>query len=246
MKRFLQLATLAIFLAPTAALAHVGVGSTSGFMHGFMHPLGGLDHQLAMILIGIFAYQLGGRALWLVPLTFVSVMAFGGFLGIAGIPVTFVEFGIALSVIVLGAIVAFGVKAPLAVAMGGVGLFAIFHGHAHGSEMPLDASGFEYSIVLHDGRGTAARSRHLHRLPERHVEQDVRQERLSCCRRPRFDRGRYPSARLSLSVLPARAARTAPLAAADEGPRVGPIRCAIMSGQEVFRRLTIGRWTDHD
>jgi urease accessory protein len=144
MKRFLQLATLAAFLAPTAALAHVGVGNTSGFMHGFMHPLSGLDHQLAMILVGVFAYQLGGRALWLVPLTFVSVMALGGFLGVAGIPLPFVEIGIALSVIVFGAVVAFGVKAPLAVAMGAVGLF--FHGHAHGSEMPFDASGFEYGI----------------------------------------------------------------------------------------------------
>jgi urease accessory protein len=99
-----------------------------------------------MILVGIFAYQLGGRALWLVPLTFVSVMAFGGFLGVMGVPVPFVEVGIALSVIVLGAIVAFGVKAPVAVAMAVVGLFAIFHGHAHGSEMPLDTSGFEYAV----------------------------------------------------------------------------------------------------
>jgi urease accessory protein len=146
MKRFIQLAIIALFLAPTAALAHVGVDNTSGFMHGFMHPLSGLDHQLAMILVGVFAYQLGGRALWLVPLTFVGVMALGGFLGVAGIPVPFVEIGIALSVIVLGAVVAFGVKAPVAVAMGAVGLFAIFHGHAHGSEMPLDASGFEYGI----------------------------------------------------------------------------------------------------
>ena len=120
--------------------------STSGFMHGFMHPLSGLDHQFAMILVGVFAYQLGGRALWLVPLTFVSVMALGGFLGVVGIPVPFVEIGIALSVIVLGAIVAFGVKPPVAVAMGAVGLFAIFHGHAHGSEMPLDAAGLTMVI----------------------------------------------------------------------------------------------------
>ena len=146
MKRFLRLAFLAAFLAPTAALAHTGVGDTSGFMHGFMHPLGGLDHQLAMILVGIFAYRLGGRALWLVPLTFVGIMAIGGFLGIAGIPVPFIELGIALSVIVLGAIVAFGVKVPVAAAMGIVGLFAIFHGHAHGSEMPMDASGLEYGL----------------------------------------------------------------------------------------------------
>jgi urease accessory protein len=146
MKRFLQLATFALFLAPTAALAHVGIGNTSGFMDGFIHPLTGLDHQLAIILVGVFAYQLGGRALWLVPLTFVAAMALGGFLGVAGIPVPFVEIGIALSVIVLGGGVAFGVKAPVALAMGAVGLFAIFHGHAHGSEMPLDAPGFEYGI----------------------------------------------------------------------------------------------------
>jgi urease accessory protein len=146
MKRFLQLAFLAAFLAPTAALAHTGVGDTSGFMHGFMHPLGGLDHQLAMILVGVFAYQLGGRALWLVPLAFVAVMALGGFLGIADMPVPFIELGIALSVVVLGAIVAFGVKVPVAVAMGIVGLFAVFHGHAHGSEMPMDAFGLEYGL----------------------------------------------------------------------------------------------------
>jgi urease accessory protein len=99
-----------------------------------------------MILVGIFAYQLGERALWLIPLTFVSVMAIGGFLGVLGVPVPFVEVGVALSVIVLGAVVAFGVKAPVAVAMAVVGLFAIFHGHAHGSEMPLDTSGFEYAV----------------------------------------------------------------------------------------------------
>src|SRR6476660_4630374 len=148
MKRFLQLATLAAFLAPTAALAHVGVGNTSGFMHGFMHPLSGLDHQLAMILVGVFAYQLGGRALWLVPLTFVCVMALGGFLGVAGIPVPFVETGIALSSIVHGAVVAFGVKVLKTAAMGAVGLFAIFTGLDHASEMPLDASGFEHGIGI--------------------------------------------------------------------------------------------------
>ena len=146
MRRALQLALLALCLVPTAALAHTGGGDTSGFMHGFAHPLGGLDHLLAMVLVGLFAYQLGGRAMWLVPLTFVGVMALGGFLGVAGIPVPFIEIGIALSVVVLGAIVAFGVKPPVAVAMGVVGLFAIFHGHAHGSEMPMDASGVAYGL----------------------------------------------------------------------------------------------------
>jgi urease accessory protein len=146
MRRSFLLALATLCLVPTAALAHTGVGDASGFTHGFMHPLGGLDHQLAMILVGIFAYQLGGRALWLVPLSFVAVMAIGGALGIAGIPVPFIEAGIALSIIVLGAIVAFGIKPPVALAMGIVALFAIFHGHAHGSEMPMDASGVEYGL----------------------------------------------------------------------------------------------------
>jgi urease accessory protein len=99
-----------------------------------------------MILVGVFAYQLGGRALWLVPSTFVGVMAVGGLLGSKGVPISFIETGIALSVIVLGAIVALRVKAPVAIVMGAVALFAIFHGHAHGTEMPLDASGAEYGL----------------------------------------------------------------------------------------------------
>jgi urease accessory protein len=141
---FAQLTCLVVCLVPTAALAHVGVGSTSG-LAGFMHPLSGLDHQLAMVLVGIFAYQLGGRALWLVPLAFVSAMAFGGVLGVLAAPMPFVEIGIALSVILLGAGVAFGIKPPVAVAVAAVGLFAVFHGHAHGTEMPLDVSGAAYA-----------------------------------------------------------------------------------------------------
>jgi urease accessory protein len=136
-------ATLAFL--PTAALAHTGVGHASGFMHGFGHPISGVDHILAMVMVGVFAWQLGGRALWLVPATFVLVMAFGGALGVAGIEAPYVETGIALSVVVLGAVVALGIKAPVAVAMGLVGLFAIFHGHAHGAEMPEDAGGLAYA-----------------------------------------------------------------------------------------------------
>ncbi|MES1156078.1 MAG: HupE/UreJ family protein [Pseudorhodoplanes sp.] len=134
-----------LLLLPNAAFAHVGVGDTSGFAHGFMHPVTGVDHVLAMVAVGVFAYQLGGRALWLVPGTFVLVMAAGGALGMAGIAVPYVETGIALSVVVLGAIIALGVKAPVAIAMGIVGLFAIFHGHAHGAEMPSDVGGAEYA-----------------------------------------------------------------------------------------------------
>lgn len=139
----LSLAVIATM--PSIAFAHTGVGDTSGFMHGFGHPISGLDHILAMVMVGVFAYQLGGRAMWLVPTTFVLVMAFGGALGVLGVPVPFVEVGIALSVIVLGAIVALNVKAPIAGAMGIVGLFAIFHGHAHGAEMPEDAGGVAYA-----------------------------------------------------------------------------------------------------
>ena len=139
------LAAATVILTPTVAFAHTGVGNTSGFLHGFGHPISGLDHILAMVMVGVFAWQLGGRALWLVPMTFLVIMSIGGALGIAGIGVPFVEIGIALSVVVLGAIVAFNVKAPIAAAMGLVGLFAIFHGHAHGAEIPEDAAGFVYA-----------------------------------------------------------------------------------------------------
>jgi urease accessory protein len=133
-----------VTLIPTAAFAHPGMGDAHGFVQGFAHPLGGLDHMLAMVTVGLLAWQLGGRALWLVPASFVLAMAAGGALGMAGIPVPFVEVGIAVSVIVLGAMVALGTKAPLAIAMALAALFAAFHGHAHGSEMPLDTGGVAY------------------------------------------------------------------------------------------------------
>ncbi|WFU91304.1 HupE/UreJ family protein (plasmid) [Rhizobium sp. CC1099] len=129
---------------PAAAYAHPVAGEAAGFAHGFTHPVSGIDHVLAMIMVGVFAYQLGGRATWLVPATFVLVMALGGALGVAGIDIPFVEAGIALSVVLLGAVVAFNVKAPAAIAMAVVGLFAIFHGHAHGTEMPESAAGAAY------------------------------------------------------------------------------------------------------
>ena len=99
---------------------------------------------LAMVAVGLFAAQLGGRALWLVPLSFVSVMSLGGILGMAGIGLPFVEIAIGLSVVVLGLAVACGIHLPTAAAMALVGLFAIFHGHAHGAEMPETASGLAY------------------------------------------------------------------------------------------------------
>jgi urease accessory protein len=138
-------AVVAVTLLPSVASAHPDIGSATGFAHGFGHPISGLDHMLAMAMVGLLAYELGGRAIWLVPATFVLVMAGGGALGMAGMTVPFVEVGIALSVVVLGAIVALGVRPSTAVAMGIVGLFAIFHGHAHGTEMPEDAGGMAYA-----------------------------------------------------------------------------------------------------
>ena len=138
------IAAATLTFIPTAAFAHPGIGDAHGFVQGFAHPLGGLDHLLAMVTVGLLAWQLGGRALWLVPASFVLAMAAGGALAMAGIPVPFVEVGIAASVIVLGAMVALGTKAPLAITMALAALFAIFHGHAHGSEMPLDAGGVAY------------------------------------------------------------------------------------------------------
>lgn len=136
----------AFALSPALAFAHTGMGDAHGFAHGFAHPIGGLDHVLAMVAVGIFAATLGGRALWAVPATFVALMAVGGGLGMAGVDVPFVEIGIALSVVVLGGAVALGWKnAPLGLAMALVGIFAIFHGHAHGAEMPENASGAAYA-----------------------------------------------------------------------------------------------------
>jgi urease accessory protein len=139
-----------LLLAGPAA-AHTGVGATSGLTHGFMHPIGGLDHVLAMVAVGLFAWLLsagpsGRKALWLVPAAFVGMMAVGGALGILGVGVPYVELGIALSAVVIGALVALGRSLPVAVAMGIVGVFAIFHGHAHGTEMPAALSGVTYGL----------------------------------------------------------------------------------------------------
>ena len=137
---------LTLALATGAANAHTGVGATMGFSHGFGHPFSGLDHILAMVAVGLFAAGLGGKAKWLVPSAFVGMMALGGALGITGIDVPFVELGIAASVIVLGAAIALQLSLPIVAAMGLVGFFAIFHGHAHGAEMPSAASGLTYAL----------------------------------------------------------------------------------------------------
>jgi urease accessory protein len=148
----------AFVLLPTLAVAHPGHPGTPDLVHGFLHPLSGIDHILAMVAVGVFAAQLDGRALWLVPASFVAVMAAAGLAGMAGIALPHVETGIALSVLVLGAAVALRVNMPVAAAMGLVGFFAIFHGHAHGAEMPETASGLAY------GAGFVAATAALHGL----------------------------------------------------------------------------------
>ena len=143
LNRFVTTAfALAALVAP--ASAHTGLGTTHGISAGFLHPVSGIDHMTVMIAVGIFAAQLGGRALYIVPLTFMGVMVMGAGLGMAGIGLPYVEAGIAVSVLVMGVAVAMGWRLPLAAAMALVGAFAIFHGYSHGAEMPLEASGYAY------------------------------------------------------------------------------------------------------
>ena len=132
--------------AGTPAMAHVQEGQAQGLVNGLLHPISGLDHVVAMVAVGLWGAQLGAPALWLLPVTFPIVMAFGGFLGLVGIAVPGVEIGIALSALLLGTAVALEAKPNLVLAALLVGLFAIFHGHAHGTELPPGQSGLMYSI----------------------------------------------------------------------------------------------------
>ncbi len=143
--RFLMVA-LALLLHPATALAHVGHGATTGLGAGLAHPLVGLDHLLAMVAVGLWATQQGGRALWVMPLTFVLVMLAAGALGLAGVAVPYVEGGIIASLLVLGLLLALATRMPLAAASVIVACAAFFHGHAHGAEMPLAAGALAYSI----------------------------------------------------------------------------------------------------
>jgi urease accessory protein len=144
--RDLVLALILWLFRPGLVFAHVETGSATGFFHGFVHPISGWDHVLAMIAVGLWGAQLGAPAVWLLPVTFPMVMAFGGMLGLMGVSIPGVEVGIALSAIVLGVMVLGEARPPLAVAAVIVGIFAIFHGHAHGTELPQGASGLLYSI----------------------------------------------------------------------------------------------------
>lgn len=133
-------------LTPTLAQAHPGHGMTNSFTTGFAHPLFGMDHVLAMVAVGLWAAQLGGRSRWTVPATFVGVMTLGGVLGMMGIRLPMVEAGIMASVMVLGILIAAAARLPMMASMAIVGIFALFHGHAHGTEIPASASGITYAL----------------------------------------------------------------------------------------------------
>lgn len=138
-------ALCAICLLPIAALAHTGSGQATGFSAGFIHPMGGADHLLAMLAIGLWAAQMRGRAAWVVPGAFVSMMMAGGVLGMSGVHVPYMEAGILVSVLVLGMLIAGAVKLPLTISAMLVGIFAVCHGHAHGAEMPIAIGAVSYS-----------------------------------------------------------------------------------------------------
>jgi urease accessory protein len=148
------LLTLLVTLWPALAWAHVEKGRAEGLLAGLHHPVSGLDHVLAMVSVGLWGAQLGAPAVWLLPVTFPMVMAFGGMMGLIGIPLPGVEVGIALSGVLLGVAVLTEWRPPLAAAAVIVGFFAIFHGHAHGSELPVGASGMLYSIGFVVATGT--------------------------------------------------------------------------------------------
>lgn len=143
-RRSLFLASMLLAALPGSAFAHTGQGAAFSFSSGFLHPFGGLDHVLAMIAVGLLAAQLGGRALWLVPGTFVTVMALAAAAGVVGVPLPGTEYGILLSIIAISLPVAFALGMPVALAMALVGVFAIFHGHAHGAELPAGTEAAPY------------------------------------------------------------------------------------------------------
>ncbi|MGI9330554.1 MAG: HupE/UreJ family protein [Gammaproteobacteria bacterium] len=146
---------LIVSLMPAAVFAHEGASLPYGsFLAGLTHPVLGADHFLAMVSVGIVSAQIGGRAIWTVPATFVGVMAFGGLLGYMDIGMTAIEAGIAISVLALGLAIAADRRLPISLVMTTVGFFAIFHGYAHGAEMPTVANAVTYSLGFM--AGTAA------------------------------------------------------------------------------------------
>ena len=158
----LLLALAILVLSPGLAFAHTGIAHGAALFHGFSHPLGGLDHVLAMVAVGVLAFVLGSRALWLVPLSFLAAMVAGFALGTAQVQLPFVELAIALSSVAIGGAAALGRPMPVGAAMALVGTFAVFHGHAHGAEMAdsagrlIHALGFSTATALLHLAGIAA------------------------------------------------------------------------------------------
>lgn len=141
---WLAAAVLAFSALPAAA--HEQAGVAGGLASGLLHPLSGLDHLAAMVAVGIWGAQLGAPAIWVLPITFPLVMAAGGVLGVLGVPLPQTEVAIALSAVVLGGAVASGLRTPFWLAGIVVGAFAIFHGHAHGAELPAAANPLAYGV----------------------------------------------------------------------------------------------------
>lgn len=166
-------AVAALAVLPNAALAHTFGAHDAGLVHGFLHPVGGWDHLLAMVAVGLWAAQRGGNALWMLPTAFVGAMVGGGLMGMAGLALPQVELAILLSVVALGGLVALGSRLPLLASAGVVALFAVFHGHAHGAEMPEAAQpllyglGFALSTALLHAAGIGG-ALSLRRLVEGH------------------------------------------------------------------------------
>ena len=146
--------TIAVLMTATAASAHSGGAAGAGFATGFLHPLLGWDHVAAMVAVGLWGAFLGAPAIWVLPVAFPLVMALGGALGVAGVPLPGIETGIAASALVIGLAVALAARPPLWMAAVIVAAFAVFHGHAHGAEMPqaanplADAAGFVVATGL--------------------------------------------------------------------------------------------------
>lgn len=171
--------TIALLLAPTVVFAHPGHGETADLLVGFLHPFSGIDHLLAMTAVGLIAARIGGRALVSVPASFVALMAIGGLFGAAGGSLPFVETAVALSVLVFGVLIVSGAAPTVVAVMTLVGAFALFHGYAHGVEMPVAGSGLQYGLgfiaataLLHGvGIGLGLTFRQMSETPRRRAMQ---------------------------------------------------------------------------
>jgi urease accessory protein len=156
--KFMHLRSFLVLVLSLAALsqpcaAHTGEGAVGGLLSGLSHPLFGFDHLLAMLAVGIWGAQMGGRLVWTLPVAFPLVMAVGGLLGMAGFTIPHVETGIALSVLALGLVIALALRPTEAIALLLIGVFAIFHGYAHGVELPaaVDPAAYAVGFVIATG-----------------------------------------------------------------------------------------------